>query len=67
LQRPLPVYFIYWTLDVVDGQLRPLADVYGEDDQLIEAWRLATATAQTNSWNESAMLQGLRPSAFGGT
>jgi L,D-transpeptidase YcbB len=54
LQRPLPVFFIYWTLDVVDGQLRRLTDVYGEDAQLIEAWRLATATAQTRSWNESA-------------
>ncbi len=66
LKVPLPVYFIYWTMDVVDGQLRHLDDIYGEDDPLVKAWRRAVAIPHTCSWIRSATSP-LRSTPFGGT
>lgn len=50
LAQPLPVYFIYWTVDVVDDQLRVLRDVYAEDATLTAALARATAAPHTRTW-----------------
>ncbi len=50
LPQPLPVFFIYWTMDVQDGQLRELEDIYTEDAALIEALRRSGSTPHTRAW-----------------
>ncbi|MBT6146577.1 MAG: L,D-transpeptidase family protein [Gemmatimonadetes bacterium] len=52
LAEPLPVFFIYWTVDVLDGQLRQLADIYAEDAALMAALEISTSSAHTRAWGE---------------
>ncbi|MEE3041812.1 MAG: L,D-transpeptidase family protein [Candidatus Latescibacterota bacterium] len=68
LGRPLPVFFIYWTVDVVDGELRDLEDVYDEDSALINALQTVSRTPHTRGWLDSDRRPShLRPSQDGGT
>ncbi|HCV25742.1 MAG TPA: hypothetical protein DGN59_19975, partial [Candidatus Latescibacteria bacterium] len=68
LGRPLPVFFIYWTVDVVDGELRDLEDVYDEDSALINALHTVSRTPHTRGWLDSDRRPShLRPSQDGGT
>jgi murein L,D-transpeptidase YcbB/YkuD len=40
LERKLPVYFLYWTAFMKDGELVSRPDIYGRDHRLIAAMKM---------------------------